>query len=343
MPGQKRWRRICKNKSFRVSDRFALIHNSRSRRNIEADRRYLECARSMLGPMFFSPTSQEELYEAVESLARQQVECLVVDGGDGTVGNVLSAVYASSYPKDKLPVIAVLPSGNTNLIAADVGFGLRGAEALHCLQNRCQSGDLQSGVKKRQPLVVSWPGLNRAPVLGFFGGLGAFTRGIEIAHQPAILKNYAHDTAVLITLAETLRQIITPRLRQKWVEGTPVALALDEAAPVERSRFLFLCTALHRLPYGVWPFWRESAQKDEGISYLDVAAHPPKLLRALWNLLRGRTPAWLRDNPAYTSASVRRILLKTKQSFVLDGEILETGPEHSLELSAGPVISFLQA
>ncbi|GAN67739.1 diacylglycerol/lipid kinase family protein [Acetobacter orleanensis] len=326
-----------------MPDRFALIHNSRSRRNLKADSRYLDCARSLLGPLFFSPDSQADLHDVMNTLARQEVGCLVVDGGDGTVGNVLSALYASSYPKDKLPMLAVLPSGNTNLIAADVGFGLRGEDALQRLQEKARTGQLAAGVKQRQPLVVSWPGQDRGAVLGFFGGLGAFTRGVEIAHSPAILTNYAHDTAVLITLAETLRQIITPRLRQSWLDGTPVGLGMNGEEAEAHNRFLFLCTGLQCLPYGIWPFWREAGQVDNGISYLDVAANPQKLLRALWSLLRGRSPAWLRDNPAYVSGSVRQIVLKTEQSFVLDGEVLETGSAGILDISAGPLLSFLQA
>ena len=325
-----------------MPDRFALIHNSRSRRNLKADGRYLDCARRILGPLFFSPDSQGALHDVIEDMAQQDVRCLVVDGGDGTVGNVLSALYVSSYPKDKLPMIAVLPSGNTNLIAADVGFGLRGEDALQRLQDRACSDRLLSNIKQRQPLVVSWPGMDRAPVLGFFGGLGAFTRGIEIAHSPAILKNYAHDTAVLITLAETLRQIITPRLRQSWLAGTPVGLGLNGGELEAHNRFLFLCTSLHCLPHRIWPFWREDGT-DEGISYLDVAANPKKLMRAIWSLLRGRSPAWLRADPTYSSGSARQVLLNTEQSFVLDGEVLETGPAQSLEISAGPVLSFLQA
>lgn len=326
-----------------MPDRFALIHNARSRRNLKADSRYLDDARRTLGSLFFSPDSQTELHDILEEMVRQEVGCLVVDGGDGTVGNVLSALYASSYPKDRLPMIAVLPSGNTNLIAADVGFGLRGAKALQRLQERAGTDRLVSRVKQRQPLVVSWPEADRAPVLGFFGGLGAFTRGIEIAHSPAILKNYAHDTAVLVTLAAILRQIITPRLRQSWLDGTPVGLDLNGVESEAHNRFLFLCTGLHCLPHGIWPFWRDIGQADEGISYLDVAANPKKLLRALWSLLRGHSPAWLRADPTYGSGSAQRLVLKTEQSFVLDGEVLETGPACRLEISAGPILSFLQA
>ncbi len=48
-------------------------------------------------------------------------------------------------------------------------------------------------------------------------------------------------------------------------------------------------------------------------------------------------------DPSYVSGSVQCLVLNTEQSFVLDGEVLETGPAHSLEISAGPILSFLQA
>lgn len=326
-----------------MPDRFALIHNSRSRRNLKADRQYLATAQEMLGPMFYAPATSEALQETIEDLARQQVECLVVDGGDGTVGKVLSVLYASSYPNHSLPMIAVLPSGNTNLIAADVGFGLRGVEALRRLQERARSKRLLSDVKQRQPLVISWPGQDRAAELGFFGGLGAFTRAIEIAHQPAILKNYAHDAAVLATFALTARQLLTPRLRQGWLDGTPVELGLEENMPEMQACFLFLCTGLQCLPHGIWPFWKSEGEADRGISYLDVEARPERLTKAIWNLVRGRAPAWMQNSPFYRSGSSERIRLCTEQSFVLDGEVLDTGPGQCLDITAGPIVSFLQA
>ncbi|MCP1195299.1 hypothetical protein NKW84_05415 [Acetobacter senegalensis] len=326
-----------------MPDRFALIHNSRSRRNLKADRQYLATARDMLGPMFYAPDTSLALQETIEDLARQQVECLVVDGGDGTVGKVLSVLYASSYPNHRLPKIAVLPSGNTNLIAADVGFGLRGVEALQRLQDLARTQQLQCEVKERQPLVLSWPGQDRAAELGFFGGLGAFTRAIEIAHQPAILKNYAHDAAVLATFALTARQLLTPRLRQGWLNGTPLGVGLEGNAAEMHDCFLFLCTGLQCLPHGIWPFWKPEGEADRGISYLDVAARPERLTKAIWNLVRGRAPAWIQNSSSYHSGFSERIRLRTEQSFVLDGEVLDTGPDHCLDITAGPVVSFLQA
>ncbi|MDT8871316.1 diacylglycerol kinase family protein [Komagataeibacter rhaeticus] len=59
------------------------------------------------------------------------MDCIVIDGGDGTVSDVLSAVHRH-YAPDRLPAIAVLPSGNTNLIA--------GMWALACVAPRHWNG-----------------------------------------------------------------------------------------------------------------------------------------------------------------------------------------------------------
>lgn len=324
-----------------MSDRFALIYNPRSRRNLKADPRYLELAGKMLGPLFCSPRTHAALRQQVYALLQQKISCLVVDGGDGTVGNVLSALYTSSCPPEQWPSIVVLPSGNTNLIATDVGFGKRGVEALQILQARLASGRLLSDVRRRQPLVVTRDGQKKEASLGFFGGLGAFGRGIEIAHDPKILKNYSHDAAVMATLFVTAWQLLSPKHRRGWLEGTKVTVERDGEILPEQNHFLFLCTALHRLPHGIWPFWQNLKEADRGISYLDVAAFPPHLGSAVWNLLRGKAPQWLRQDAAYHSGSATELVLRTDQSFILDGEVLSPGQDGSLTISAGPVVSFV--
>ena len=106
---------------------------------------------------------------------------------------------------------------------------------------------------------------------------------------------------------------------------------------------MVLCTALDTQPYGVWPFWRAGGEVGDGMHYLDVAAYPPSLLRAVWTLLRGKAPEWLRRIPAYQSGSVQTLQMQTTESFVLDGEILEPGKNEDFTILSGPVVSFLYA
>jgi diacylglycerol kinase family enzyme len=329
------------NKRVRLQNCFALIYNPQSRRNIEADPHYLEQARALTQGRVYAPQSHDELRLLIERMAADPVTCLVIDGGDGTVGSVLSALYASSWQRSSWPVIAVLASGNTNLIAADVGFGQRGVKALHALRDRLQAGLTSAGLRWRRPLVVTRAGHEGQDVLGFFGGIGAFARGIDIAHHPGILTNIAHDAAVALTLMLSLAKLFSPLQRKRWLEGVPCSLVCDGQPASFERHFLLLCTGLQRLPHGAWPFWTEPGSQGDGVAYLDVAARPKRLLTAIWHLLRGRAPVWVRSSPQYRSGMAESLHLKMKHAFVLDGEILEPGADGGLTISAGPQVSFL--
>ncbi len=66
-------------------------------------------------------TEFDALPRVVAELARAEVELIVIDGGDGTVQAVLSEILRGSVFR-AAPQFAVLASGMTNLIAADVGI-----------------------------------------------------------------------------------------------------------------------------------------------------------------------------------------------------------------------------
>ncbi|MBV1837096.1 diacylglycerol kinase family protein [Acetobacter estunensis] len=318
----------------------ALIHNSRSRLNIHDGGAFAREARALFGDNFIEPKGQSELSEAMVELARREVQLIVINGGDGTVSNVLSALLVC-WPQDRLPALAVIPSGNTNLIASDVGCPTRGLPALALLREKVRTGTLMDDVRWRHPVVVSWSDPKRRPVAGMFGGMAAFTRGIEIAHAPAILDRYSHDTAVLMTIFYGLRQFLRAEVRQKWMAGTPMTLTVDGQTSDIRSRFLFLVTGLHRLSRGVWPFWLDTPARGSVI-YLDIAGNPPGLARGLLSVLRGRISQRLRRSAAYHSGMAAEIMIETHDRLVMDGEELAPGEDGRVWLREGPRLAFIQ-
>ncbi|WP_242402510.1 acylglycerol kinase family protein [Komagataeibacter kakiaceti] len=270
------------------------------------------------------------------------MDCIAIDGGDGTVSDVMTAVHRH-YAPDRLPALAILPSGNTNLIAGDVGFGMRGIAALEHLQHLAASGTLRRNVRRRSGLVVEWPEDDgREPVVGMFHGAAAFTRGIELAHQPAILNHYAHETAVVVSFLSSVAHLLTRRSRQEWMMGDPIGI--QAGGTVRRGNcFLFLSTTLQHLPYGIWPFWTDHGARSDVINYLHVAARPTRLVPAAMALLRGRHPGWLRRNPDYCSGCEARIEMTLTSDFVLDGEVLSPGASGRIILSSTAPIDFIQA
>ncbi|NHN94429.1 hypothetical protein GOB58_02660 [Acetobacter thailandicus] len=321
---------------------FALIHNPQSRRNVKTGLSASDVLRALPDLLFCAPETEAALVAALADIAPRKIKYLIVDGGDGTVSKVLSVMHASGWPKEEWPVLIVLPSGNTNLVAEDVGFGLRGEAALKQLVLLAQGQMNKCSVVRRRPLVVSWPDGSHVSVLGFFGGLGAFTRGIEIAHRPGFLKTFSHEAAVICAFLLTVLKLLAPHSRKKWLDGSAVDVTLDGVPAESKRHFLMLFTALRRFPHGVWPFWQRSDSAEQGVVYLDVAAHPERLTTAVFNLLRNRIPSWIRQSPSYNSGLADKISLRGEPLLVLDGEILQTSPEGGFEIEAGPEVSFLQ-
>jgi predicted polyphosphate/ATP-dependent NAD kinase len=81
------------------------------------------------GLKWCSPDTLQDLSRRLAAFAREGVETLVVDGGDGTVRDVLS--LAPQHFARGLPRIAIVPSGKTNALALDASrCGRRGRARL---------------------------------------------------------------------------------------------------------------------------------------------------------------------------------------------------------------------
>ncbi len=282
------------------------------------------------------PASHEEMMEMVASLARRNVRLIAINGGDGTVSDVMTAV-ARCYPADALPELAIFPSGNTNLIAQDIGFSRRGVEALRQL---CQKHETLPRTKRR-PLEISWPEGEHETRLGMFQGSSGYARAIAIAHSPHVLRYAPHNLAVAVTLIGAFGSLLWRRQRETWLAGDRLTLESDGEVLADGHSFLLLSTALQRLNLGIWPFWNTGRARTGGLHFLHVGAHPARLLQATWSLLRGRAPSWLRESRDYSSGRAGELIVTCKGDFVLDGERFAPGASNRIKLSEGPEFGFI--
>ncbi|OUI78124.1 hypothetical protein HK18_11365 [Commensalibacter intestini] len=323
-----------------MTQNIALIKNPTSRLNKNEDTSFSQFASNWLGNRYCVPNSLEHLNEMVVHCASENVECIIVDGGDGTISQVMTSIYRA-YPTDKMPSLVILPSGNTNLIAKDIGFGVRGLQALQRVKILSERHRLMGAVQHRHALKIEWSDTSRQAVLGMFSGTAAFTRAINIAHDPTILKNFAHDWAVGITILFALLKLLSPQTRDVWLKGEACHIQYDQQGVMSENSFLFLATTLQNLSNGMWPFWG-GEHDDQRLHYLNVKPYPSKLIYACWALLRGKAPQWLRDNTSYQSGIAKRIEMKIQQEVILDGERFDTGEDHRVYFSVGPEFSFVR-
>lgn len=306
--------------------RLGLIRNPRSRRNQGG----LKPAPA--GLIEARPDTPEALAEALEQFRRVGVDLLVIDGGDGTVRDVLTALGRgwSGSP----PALAILPSGKTNVIAADVGVrGLR-ADALERVRKSSAEGRLKRTI--RPTLRIDRPGLADGALFGFVFGTGAYARATDLALTTSMRKGRGRS-AVARALAQAAYGAMFGRERSAWLEGEALDVHVDGSPRPGGRRFLYMATSLDRLMLGIWPFWGEGSAP---IKILDVAAPPKRLLGALPAVVRGRPRPWM-EAAGYRSERSGTVSLRLPGPFILDGEAFEPGTHGQVTLSADQQMVFV--
>jgi hypothetical protein len=273
---------------------------------------------------YASPADPVGLQEALRRFAASGVDLLVVSGGDGTLRHVLSAL-PDCYPGAP-PRLAILAAGNTNLAARVLGSPGRGVRGLERLLVAARAGTLRH--RSCAILQVSWVDEpDRQAVRGFLLGAAAFVDGKRIADAVIHRRGMHEALAVAATLALTVRRMLFPRPGRG--AGTRMQIGLDGHAPREGHRFLLLATTLHRLLFGLWPFWGAGPG---AIHLLEIDAPPRRAAAALFAVLRRRPAPWMAA-AGYRSARAGEVRLVLQRPFVLDGERFEPGP-HGVLLSA---------
>ena len=279
------------------------------------------------------PATRAELRDALRDFAARGVDLLAVQGGDGTLREVLSAL-PSGYGDAPAPEIAVLAAGKTNLAARALGSAGMGEAALRRLLDAAE----RRALKRRSVpvLEVSRPDLDGgAPLRGLLFGAAAFTEGKKLA-EVRLHRHGVHDgAAVALALAGIALRAGLDR-GHALRAGVPMAVAPDGHPQREGRRFLLLATTLDRLMLGLRPFWGEGRG---AVRWLDVLAPPRRLAAALWAGARGRPRPWM-PSAGYLSGRAERLRVALNGPFVLDGEVFEPGPQ-GLLLRAPDRIAFV--
>lgn len=278
-----------------------------------------------------APRTPAALAEALRDFARRRVAVLAVDGGDGTLREVMSVL--PEIFGEKCPPLALLPSGKTNLAARDVGSFGSGRAGLDRLVEAV--GRDWHGVRwsERHSLDVTWPDQPQRRVRGLLFGAGAFTHATRMAGRWAHDRGFRQRTAVAIGVLGVLWE----SLRGNGALADPaLGFGLDGAVVgAACPRFLILATTARRLMLGLWPFPRPTA--DLPLNWLSVAHPPPRLPLALWRAWRGRLTG---PGPGIENGHCRRLDVRLHGAFVVDGELFEAGPA-GITVGVGPTFRFV--
>ena len=299
----------------------------------------------------------EDVPEALARLARQEITLLAVNGGDGTLQHVLTEILNSNI-FERLPCIAPLCGGRTNMGAHDIGSRGRPAAGLAALINSVQTNTLAQRMVERPVLRIDC-GPPQRPQYGMFFGAGVIQRAMAFKHQlypqqhlQGLFGAGLFLGGMLLRLAcGSQTGLLTPDeigigLHDEHDEHGEhyVHDEHTERVPLEhpeREQFqLLMATTLERLILRIRPFW---GREDAAVRFTSIAAGVKRSLPAALKILRGLPPAPSVSASGYCSRNVERVTLHMDSGFTIDGELFDPEPGRTLRLEADHRLRFVRA
>lgn len=306
-----------------------VIYNPRSHGNQGAD---FDCG---ISPHVHiqQPGDRAQLPAAMAEFAARGIDLLVINGGDGTVRDVLTcgaAVFGQDWP-----AIAVLPKGKTNALTVDLGVPKDWS-----LQSAIDAFEHGTRIHRR-PIEITAKGQDEASrVLGFILGAGAFTTATQ-AGQGAHRLGAFNSMAVGVTIGWGVLQWIFASRANTWRRGAKMTIKLGaQEVPMAHSglgdqewRQLLFASTLERMPTGAKPF----GHLRSGLKLVATDQIPRRSILTLVKLMRGGDASRLRER-GFHRLSTPQFTLDIDAPFILDGEAFPAG---KYGIGQGPELEFV--
>ncbi len=327
--------------------RIGVVNNLRAGKSQESVSRMLKFLGSHPEVLSVETESAGVMPDALADLARQEVDLLVINGGDGTLQYVLTEILGNGVFGDRVPMIAPLRAGRTNMSAMDLAAHRDPLRGLEELIDCAKDGRIAERVEPRRVLRVSYghgPHTSqRAAQYGMFFGAGIIKRAIELNHrlfdqsgQRAIVEGVPGATLVTAGL---IGRLITGD--QSGVLAPDKIEILLDGQPIDTGEFhLVIASTLSRLFARMRPFW---GQGPGGVRFTSLAAPSEKFGKAAIGILRGKPANWVTPETGYTSRNVEHAELRMKCGFTVDGELWQPDSERSIALTAERVVHVVRA
>ncbi len=316
--------------------RVGILHNPLSGRNRRNPVLFQDVRSQKHDVPWLEVNTPAEILEALKTFAQNKVDCVVVNGGDGTIQATMSALF-HHQPFSSLPSLALLPGGTANLMAGDVGLGTFEAKTLEQLLAEVKSSRSDTMTETRPILRIRFPE-EREPLHGMFFGAGAIYHGTQLGLQTKQSIGRLGEWGAGLIMVKFLFALATGS--RKGLNPITAHVAVGEATPLQDEYLVLLVTTLNRLFLGMKPFWNT---KPGPLRFTSLRVPYRHLWRVLPAVLQGKTHALATTNHGYGSENVSEIRMSFDSGFVLDGEVYTSSkPQEPLILDSPGELSFVR-
>jgi hypothetical protein len=317
--------------------RIGVLNNLRAGRKGGRVDDVLELLRDYPEVVHEETESAALLGAAIRRLARRDLDLLVVNGGDGTLQHALTEIL-DRQPFSRLPLIAPLRGGRTNMTALDLGADRDPVRGLRRLIEDARAGRLAPRVVRRPVLRVELE-RGRRVEYGMFFGVGMIRRAIALTLGlfPEG-RSQGGFGAGLVTLGLIAKAAF--RRHQGVIQPDKIQIRLDGEGVAAGEFLLAIATSLERLFWGIDPFWGPGAGP---VRFTSIASDARRILAVAPRILLGRGDSTARPEDGYTSRRVERAQLLFDSGFTIDGEIFTSRPDEVVTLGGDRRLTFLRA
>lgn len=279
----------------------------------------------------------DQIGRAFQTIARVNPAVIVINGGDGTVQASLTELYQGEHFTDRVPPIAVLPNGKTNLIALDLGIHGDPIKALERILDIAKSG-VDDHVVARELIALSDGEAETRPVLGMFlGGAGLADTMLYCRNQiyPLGLSNGLSH--FITALAVVFSLLFGVRARFLPPSSKPVRISLIRDGQLAGRFSVLIVTTLEKLLLGV-----QTGGGGRGtMKLMAVDQSVAALMRLVWGSLFRRIGKARMEGIHLEQGDMIRIE-GDKSSVILDGELFEASEGKPIVLRSTQPVPFLR-
>ncbi len=264
--------------------------------------------------------------------AGANIGTIVVDGGDGTAGLVFSGLL-NDKPYATPPVLALLPSGKTNMTAAAWSLSGDRREALAALLRKNANGNLADAIHT-QPVIAIHQ--NGAPTRhgAFFGGADV-VEGILYCRQKIYPRGWPNTVSHVAAVAILFWRAMTGGKQGGTIDVRGNVDGNHNTWQQDGRFYVVMATTMDKMLLGMRS---EPRVGDGAVHYISLRPGAGAVLSTVPGLLMRR----LRQGSKRTVRLTNAVTFAFTGSYTLDGELYETKEDRPLTVDGNQSLRFVR-
>jgi diacylglycerol kinase (ATP) len=281
--------------------------------------------------------SAHTLSETLAEITHEEIDLLILNGGDGTLQHALTELL-SDRGVERLPWIAPLRGGRTNMTALDLGVRRDPVSGLESLLYTAREGRIEE-LRVERPVLRIASSRGGPDQYGMFFGVGMIRRAIDLTHrvfptgrsQGVFGASLVTGALIAKALARPTRGILTPDKLQ---------IAIDDRPVPDGEFYLAIASSLRRLFMGMNPFWGSGPG---GVRFTAIASAAQGLGPKVLGILRGKPGRKVTQQNGFNSANADRVEIRLDCGYTVDGETFAPVADERVAVTADRRITFVRA